>query len=597
MKSVIILGLVAVMGTSAWGEEAASGASGATGASSATGEAIPRVEFGTQSAAPQSPAPTVGTAATARSATSSPASAWPGSVPATSAASPVRPQAPARPTVAPVRPATTGARRPSASSNTRTPSATRPASAPSTTAPPTTALSTTAPPTTAPSATAGNGRMNAATARVGSILDGTSSSDAASAGSEINAPEASDGTMGASGAEGASSPGPARLAGSPAPPLMPEVIPPRAFDASPAAALAEANESTDDASAAGETPEELGQFVSRRETLGRPSAIVPSADPAADALVASTETGRPAKSGNWYKLAAGALFLASLGLIGYRHNQRQRDRHAPFGARGGGSGREAGSWQAPRGPRVRANSPMWREPEPAPAYAPSFVSASEVDDYAPTRAAGDLWDEEPIARRASRSSKRGAMPLQRDGEPSSRERTRAAREAFEDDTAFDELTVRPREDSRSFSERDERPRRRRRAPQGEKVAGTSFVFEARSPNRDQEPSEIGYHDEIERRVRRMAAEREIEDGDGSARFSREEAEDSRSHDGESAVAPRRRRPSLREREYEAIADLAAEGRSARQIARELQVPVGEVEAVLNIRARGARPAPRREEYV
>jgi hypothetical protein len=417
---------------------------------------------------------------------------------------------------------------------------------------------------------------------------------------------------------------------------MPEVIPPRAFDAAAVTPIGDANTSGEDvstATAAGadaagtaESAENLGRFISRRESLGRPSAIVPSPNPAADALANPADSVRPAAAGNWYKLAAGALFLASLGLIGYRHNQRQRDRRTSVGVRagGGGNGRDADAWQPrkdERRPRVRGNT-EWREPEPAPAYASGFrdtrgardaysargafrdddlygsAGASSVldtgnarDAYS-VRDAGIPWEEEPIARQTAHERLRDAEATVSGNDRAVRFAESEARDDYEDELASEQPSRR-RSAARETAPRESAPRRRARAPLGEKVASTSFVFETRSPGAEPErrfsdaaerraslgaePSEIGYHDEIERRVRRMAADRDLE----------EENE---------AVRPRRRRPSMREGEYERIAEMAAGGRSARQIARELQVPVGEVEAVLNIRARGARPASPREDF-
>ncbi|OIO28200.1 MAG: hypothetical protein AUJ18_10060 [Candidatus Hydrogenedentes bacterium CG1_02_42_14] len=76
------------------------------------------------------------------------------------------------------------------------------------------------------------------------------------------------------------------------------------------------------------TPEEAGQFISRRESLGEPTSRLNKLESADKSN--QTEI-RPSGTAGWYKIAASALFLASLGMIGfrYKHNKRTLDDEMP----------------------------------------------------------------------------------------------------------------------------------------------------------------------------------------------------------------------------------------------------------------------------
>ncbi|MEK8022740.1 MAG: hypothetical protein AAB229_02925 [Candidatus Hydrogenedentota bacterium] len=88
--------------------------------------------------------------------------------------------------------------------------------------------------------------------------------------------------------------------------------------------------------AAGDAAEEAVEpFVSRRDLLGKPkTTVVPDV---AQPALAPTGLAAAAAAG-YFKLAAGALFLVSLGLIGYRHKQKTKTDDFDY----------VGSWLPPR---------------------------------------------------------------------------------------------------------------------------------------------------------------------------------------------------------------------------------------------------------
>lgn len=132
--------------------------------------------------------------------------------------------------------------------------------------------------------------------------------------------------------------------------MAPEPIRPAAFE--PEAAEAPAGEAAPTAAVVGaaaatalEAPP--ADFSPRREDLGKPRNIVPTVRELPVAAAAPAPHG----GGSWYKLLAGALFLMSLGLIGYRHRHRQQATEAnPSPA----------SWLPPRSPALNRRRPSLR---------------------------------------------------------------------------------------------------------------------------------------------------------------------------------------------------------------------------------------------
>lgn len=101
------------------------------------------------------------------------------------------------------------------------------------------------------------------------------------------------------------------------------------------------------------------------------------------------------------------------------------------------------------------------------------------------------------------------------------------------------------------------PSRGRGRAANQSGASGGFVFEALSPTPNR--AEPEFHDEIERRVRRLATETVNDDRD------------------------RERRPSMRDEEFDLVKELAEDGLGAREIARRLSIPEAEVEAVVRLR--------------
>ncbi len=164
----------------------------------------------------------------------------------------------------------------------------------------------------------------------------------------------------------------------------PEAIPPRASTSSdPAVAPEEAASPTPVAPA----------FVSRRQTLGEPTSLVPTL-PSPDA-VAAGESPRLSGTGSWYKLVAGALFLASLGFIGMKYRHRGRDIHESA------SDEPAASWAPPLDPRaIRRQNRVFSTKQVEPS----------VEGLTAAPAMESLWEQEPIARDPVRRRRRGAAP-------------------------------------------------------------------------------------------------------------------------------------------------------------------------------------------
>lgn len=223
-------------------------------------------------------------------------------------------------------------------------------------------------------------------------------------------------------------------------PAIPELVLPSAFD---------------DGSLPEQTSENPADapevFSSRSESLGKIKNVVPKPE-----APESLETV-PAQPPGWYKLAAGALFLLSLGYIGYRKKGKSSAHYSDFG----GPSDFAGSWLPPR---------------------------------------RGLGSEGKFA---------ASYPMEN---------------SFLVKKAGGRKTARPLEEA-------------------------------------QEP---GFHDDVERRVRRLAASQNDQLMDPRSRS-------------------RNRDTSAREAEYGLIAEMAAEGISRREIARRLSVPVGEVNAVIGMR--------------
>jgi hypothetical protein len=265
--------------------------------------------------------------------------------------------------------------------------------------------------------------------------------------------------------------------------VVPDLIPPPAYDAAPPVTEG-ASPPPSLAPEADVSPDP--EFMSRREVLGQPSAIVPTMeDPASVAVSASRAT-----TAGWYKILAGACFLGAILLIGSRYQRRPRRADSR-------RAEPAGGWLPPR--REKASRRFEALDEDAALIARGFSgTARGAERHASS------WRDEPIARRASNAP--------------SRNRGRAANQA-----------------------------------------GTSggFVFEALSPTPNR--AEPEFHDEIERRVRRLATETVTDDRD------------------------RERRPSLRDEEFDLVKELAADGLAAREIARRLSIPEAEVEAVVRLR--------------
>lgn len=139
-------------------------------------------------------------------------------------------------------------------------------------------------------------------------------------------------------------------AGASLPERMPEPIQPPQFDPASVGPPSTPEQLTaEPADPALSDPANPQNFSSKREELGKPRAMVPEvpAVPAATAEAAAT----PAGSSGWYKLLAGALFLASLGLLGYRHKQKAAD---PFAM----DDYPAGSWMPPRKTARRSLEPQ-----------------------------------------------------------------------------------------------------------------------------------------------------------------------------------------------------------------------------------------------
>lgn len=222
-----------------------------------------------------------------------------------------------------------------------------------------------------------------------------------------------------------------------------------------------------------QTPAE--QFVSRRELLGKPkTTVVPTvAEPSEEVRGAAAGV----TAGGFFKLAAGALFLASLGLIGYRHKQKARSDEDDI----------IGSWLPPRKDLTSGY---------AAAFSGYSGGRSAGGRYATGRDRIMEMESDLIWKQAESSRRRDA----------------------------DELGA----------------------------------------------ADPGFHDEVERKIRRRSAERVTDDAAI-----------------ETSARPRRR-VEIKDGDRDAIIDFAAKGLPLREIAKRLTLPPSEIRSVLAVSARGGR---------
>lgn len=264
-----------------------------------------------------------------------------------------------------------------------------------------------------------------------------------------------------------------------------------------------------------------GEFRSKRGELGSPTAIVPAAPLAGSASnIRSSEMKR--SFGSSYKMLAGALFALSLGIIGYRRFGRKVEpaEDAGFGAGWGAS------WLPSRKDAFRPTLDSLVPGAAVRSATSRAVSGGRMTLFTRDSVANRLVEKRVVDMSVPRGDQSAELVAHARRVLEREEETRVEDARVEDDCAGD---ARIEDGSRS----------------------------------------IGFHDEIEKRVRR----REILRDDRAA--------------NEDGSRLRGSRVTVDDDQYERIGEMTDRGMKVKEIAEDLSIPMATVTAIQKMRGRGS----------